>query len=53
VLDLSPEHRINGIVQSLNNVYQALNHMPTNTSARDLQERIESYALTPMCALVR
>lgn len=53
VLDLPAEQRINGIVQSVNQVHQAVNHMPTSATARDLQERIESYALIPVRALMR
>ncbi|MGH3974801.1 MAG: hypothetical protein ACRDS9_15945, partial [Pseudonocardiaceae bacterium] len=53
VLDLPAEQRINGIVHSVNRVHQALNHVPTSTIARELQERIESYALTPVRALAR
>lgn len=53
VLDLPPEQRINGIVQSVNGAHRALSHSPTSATARDLQERIESYVLTPARALAR
>lgn len=53
VLDLPTEQRINGIVHSVNRVHRALNHAPPSATARDLQERIESYALTPVRALAR
>ena len=53
VLDLPPEQRINGIVHSVNRAHRALNHTPTSDTARDLQERIESYVLTPVRALAR
>jgi hypothetical protein len=53
VLDLPTEQRINGIVQSVNRVHRALNHLPTSTTVRELQERIESYVLTPARALAR
>ncbi|HEU0089176.1 MAG TPA: hypothetical protein VFQ77_16275 [Pseudonocardiaceae bacterium] len=43
VLDLPTEQRINGIVHSVNRVHRALNHMPDSATARELQERIESY----------
>jgi hypothetical protein len=47
VLDLPPEQRINGIMQSMNQVHQSLNDMPTSATARILQERIGSYASLP------
>ncbi len=53
VLDLPPEQRINGIVHSVNRAHRALSHTPTSATARDLQERIESYVLTPVRALAR
>ncbi|MGH3693576.1 MAG: hypothetical protein ACRDRX_06200 [Pseudonocardiaceae bacterium] len=53
VLDLPPMQRINGIVQSVNHVHQALTHAPTSAIARELQERIESYVLTPVRTLAR
>ncbi len=53
VLDLPPKQRINGIVQSVNHVYQALGEIPASATARNLQERIESFTLTPVRALAR
>lgn len=53
VLDLPTEQRINGIVHSANRVHQALNHVPTSSTARELQERIEGYVLTPVRALAK
>ena len=53
VLDLPSEQRINGVVHSVNRVHRALNQTPTSATARDLQERIESYALTPVRLLAR
>jgi hypothetical protein len=53
VLDLSPEQRINGIVQSVHEFHRALNDMPASPTARDLQERIENYVLAPARALSR
>lgn len=47
VLDLPAVQRINGIVQSVNHVHRALNHVSTSSIARELQESIESYAQTP------
>jgi hypothetical protein len=57
VLDLPPEQRVNGVVQSVNQVHQALSGMSTSATARDLQERIEHYVLTParavaMCSVI-
>jgi hypothetical protein len=53
VLDLPTQQRINGIVNSVNRVHRALNHPYANATARDLQERIESYVLTPVRTLAR
>ena len=53
VLDLPVELRINGIVQSVNHVHRALNDVPASATSRGLQERIESYSLTPARALAR
>ena len=53
VLDLPAEQRINGIVHSVNRVHRALNHRLASATARDLQERIESYVLTPARVLAR
>ncbi|MGH3899539.1 MAG: hypothetical protein ACRDTA_15115 [Pseudonocardiaceae bacterium] len=53
VLDLPAEQRINGIIHSVNRVHQALNCAPSSATASKLQERIESYALTPVRALTR
>jgi hypothetical protein len=53
VLDLAPDRRINGIVQSVKHVHQALNDIPASTTARDLQKRIEGYVLSPARALTR
>jgi hypothetical protein len=53
VLDLPVELRINGIVQSVNRVHRAPNDVPGNATSRGLQERIESYSLTPARALAR
>jgi hypothetical protein len=53
VLDLPTEQRINGIVHSVNRVHRALNYTPVSITARDLQERIESYVLTPVRVLAR
>ncbi|MBV9142493.1 MAG: hypothetical protein JO115_16550 [Pseudonocardiales bacterium] len=53
VLDLPAEQRINGIIHSVDRVHRALNQIPASTTARELQERIESYALTPIRALTR
>ena len=43
VLALPTEQRINGVVQSINQVHLALNYMSTSTTARELQEQIEHY----------
>jgi hypothetical protein len=53
VLDLPAEQRINGIVHSVNRVHRALSHLPISATARELQERIESYVLLPARALTR
>lgn len=53
VLDLPVEQRINGIVQSVNQVYCALDHGPTNGIARELQEQIELYTRKPVRMLAR
>jgi hypothetical protein len=53
VLDLPTEQRINGIVHSVNRVHRAFNHTPPNATTRDIQERIESYVLTPVRVLAR
>ncbi|WP_327586406.1 hypothetical protein OHA25_04905 [Nonomuraea sp. NBC_00507] len=51
VLDLPPEQRINGIIQSVEHVHQVLSKAPASGEARELQERIEFFTRTPMKAL--
>jgi len=53
VLELGTAQRINGIIQSVNRVHQALNDIPDSVTARELQELIESYTRTPVCGSPR
>jgi len=53
VLELPIAQRINGIIQSVNRVHQALNDAPDSPDARELQEFIESYTRTPVCGSPR
>jgi hypothetical protein len=53
VLDLPVEQRMNGIVASMTRVHKALRASPLSTQARDLQERIEMFARTPLRSITR
>jgi tetratricopeptide (TPR) repeat protein len=53
VLELSPGQRINGIVNSAQRVHQAITRAGLTNDARDLVERIEDFATTPLRALPR
>lgn len=53
VFDLPSDQRINGIIHSVNRVHRMLNDIRSSVVAREIQERIEGYALTPTRALVR
>jgi hypothetical protein len=53
VLNLPPEQRVNGIIQSVNQVHRILSSIPASVTVRGLQERIESYVLGPARVLAR
>lgn len=53
VLELPPERRMNGIIKSVNHVHTSLVQAPASSETRNLQERIEFFARTPMTALPR
>jgi hypothetical protein len=46
-------HSLLDTAHSVNRVHRALNHTPVSATARNLQERIESYVLTPVRSLAR
>ncbi|NGN63870.1 XRE family transcriptional regulator [Streptomyces sp. A7024] len=53
MLDLDPEHRINGIVNSAMHVHRALSRSPLAAPGSELQERIEMFTRSPLKALGR
>ncbi|MFI0454153.1 hypothetical protein [Actinomadura sp. 6N118] len=53
VLDLPPELRINGIVNSVDRVHRALTAASESSIGTELQERIELFTHTPLKALPR
>jgi hypothetical protein len=48
VLELPVDRRMNGIIASMTRVHKALRASPPSAEARDLQERIEMFARTPL-----
>jgi hypothetical protein len=53
VLDLPVDRRMNGVIASMTRVHKALRASPLSTDARDLQERIEMFARTPLRSITR
>ena len=53
VLDLEPSQRINGVVNSVQRVHQAVTRAGLANDARDLIEHIEDFTATPLKALPR
>ncbi|WP_235485479.1 hypothetical protein [Streptomyces roseoverticillatus] len=53
ILELAPENRINGIINSAMRVHKALSRSPLAPSGSDLQERIEMFTRTPLRSLPR
>ncbi|MGI5348814.1 hypothetical protein ACQEU8_11545 [Streptomyces sp. CA-250714] len=53
ILDLEPESRINGIVNSAMRVHKALNGSQLAVPGGELQERIEMFTRTPLKSLPR
>lgn len=53
ILELDPEHRINGIITSAQRVHKALSSSDLAVSAGELQEQIELFTRTPLKSLPR